>query len=192
MAGKKGKTDHLQGGCGLPASGGTSQSLVQPCTSHRSPGTTPSSPWISWHGECPNLPTQLAAIQHLRGYFSGFTDSSMTFEHREFKLAISSYVNWVNNTVNSRSTASYFMMFANGAITVKVGRLGRIAWPPMESELMVAVLNENEDVFRNNLMRDLRFKDAFHSVPLYIGKTSPLDLAGNRNYSSRANNVAPY
>ena len=60
----------------------------------------------------------------------------------------------------------------------------------MEVELVAAALAMKEAVFYSNMMNPLGFGTRFDSVPLYIGDTSALHVAGNRTYTSRVNLVA--
>ena len=55
---------------------------------------------------------------------------------------------------------------------------------------MAAPLTIKEAVFCSNIMLELGFKEGLGNVPLYIGNTSALHIAGNRTYSPRAKHIA--
>ena len=50
---------------------------------------------------------------------------------------------------------------------------------------MAAALAMKAAVFHSNMMKELGFGTRFDSLPLYIGNTSALHVAGNQTYSSR-------
>ena len=77
-------------------------------------------------------------------------------------------------------------MLSNGPISFKVGIQGLTAQYVLEVELVATVLTMKEAVFCSNMMLELGFKEEFGSVPLYIDKTSLLDVVGNHTYSPRA------
>ena len=49
---------------------------------------------------------------------------------------------------------------------------------------------KEEAIFCSNLMLELGFDKSFGSVPLFIGNTSGLHIAGSRTYSPRAKDIA--
>ena len=51
---------------------------------------------------------------------------------------------------------------------------------------MAVVLTMKEAVFCSNMMLELGFDKSLGSVPLHIDSTSPLHIANNRTYISRA------
>ena len=71
----------------------------------------------------------------------------------------------------------------------KVGLQGLNAQSTLEAERVAAALTMKEAVFGKNMMEELRFKNGFGSVPLYIGNSSALHVAGNRTSFSRAKHV---
>ena len=80
------------------------------------------------------------------------------------------------------------MKLTNGPISFMVELQGLIAQSTMESKLGAAALTMKEAVFCKNMMKELRFKDGFDGVPLYIKKPA-LHVAGNRTSFSRAKHV---
>ena len=52
------------------------------------------------------------------------------------------------------------------------------------------VLTIKETVFCSSMILELGFKGGFGSVPLYIGNTSALHVAGNHTYSPRVKHIA--
>ena len=82
-------------------------------------------------------------------------------------------------------------MLADGPISFKMGLQGLTAQSAMEAELVAAALTMKEAVFCKNKMEDLKFKDGFDSVPLYMDNTcllytssSPRDRQKSRMPSS--------
>lgn len=128
---------------------------------------------------------------NLLRYLAGSADFSIAYTQRGFKLATFSDANWGNNPDNGKSTSSYIVMLANGPIGCnKVGLQDLTTQPIMEAELMVAALTIKEAAFCKNMMAELRFKDGFDRVPLYIDNMSALRADGDRTYSTRAKNIA--
>ena len=71
-----------------------------------------------------------------------------------------------------------------------MGLQGLNAQSTLEAERVAAALTMKEAVFGKNMMEELRFKNGFGSVPLYIGNSSALHVAGNRTYSPRTKHIA--
>ena len=81
-------------------------------------------------------------------------------------------------------------MLANGAISVKVGLQGLTAQSTMKADLAAAAVTLKKAVLCNNMMQELRSKDGFDRVPLFIDNTSALHVAGHRTFSTRAKPIA--
>ena len=60
----------------------------------------------------------------------------------------------------------------------------------MEAELVAAATAMKKSLFCRNMMMQLGFTEGFRSVPVYIGNTSALHVAGNRTFSPRAKYIA--
>ena len=80
-------------------------------------------------------------------------------------------------------------MLANGPISAKVELQGLTAQSTMGPELVAAALTMKEAVLCKHMINELRFKDGFDSVPLYIDNMSALHEAGNRTYFPRARHI---
>ncbi|CAN0350076.1 unnamed protein product [Ascophyllum nodosum] len=81
-------------------------------------------------------------------------------------------------------------MLANGPMSFKVGLQSSTAQSIMEAELVAAATAMKESLFCRNMMMQLGFTEGFRSVPVYIGNTSALHVAGNRTFSPRAKYIA--
>ena len=80
-------------------------------------------------------------------------------------------------------------MLANGHIGFKVGLQSLTAQSKIKVEHVAATLTIKGAVFCSNMKVELGFEKGFGSVPLHLGNTSILHVAGNRTYSPRAKHI---
>ena len=132
----------------------------------------------------------MGADKHLLRYVAGMVDFRVTYKQGGLRLSVDSDADWGNNPDNGKSTSAYIMMVCNGPVSFKVGMQGLTAQSTIQAKLVAGALTMMEAVFRKNMMTELDFKEDFKCVPLHIDNTSPLHVAGNQTYSSRAKHVA--
>ncbi|CAN0011358.1 unnamed protein product [Sphacelaria rigidula] len=132
----------------------------------------------------------MGAAKHLLRYLAGSASFDITYRNGGFQLTAFSDANWGNNPDDEKSMPSYIVMLSNAPVSFKVGIQGLTAQSTMEAELVAAALAMKEAVLCSNMMMELGFGEAFHSVTVHIDNTSTLHVAGNSTYSGRTKHVA--
>lgn len=79
------------------------------------------------------------------------------------------------------------MIMCNRPVSFKVGLT---AQSTIEAELVAEELAMKKAVYWAGRMGELGFEETFKCVSIHIDKTSTLQVAGNKTYSSRAKHVA--